>query len=325
MILILSSQEDISTDNVCDWLDVLNVKYIRVHAKDLLGNLKKRYVGKNSKTLEFKNGKTINIPDIKVIWNRKWYIHENIDKVTYLDAFNNEKLNKVLVKENTTLNEYILSLFEDVKWVSHPSVTYLNKLKQLEIANTCGLLIPTTILVSTKDEVLSFHKAHKHIITKPLQSLLLLRDGDDGYASYTSRINEEHINQLPISFKPSLFQEEIKKDFEIRTVFVNNTFYSMAIFSQKDRQTEVDFRRYNRAIPNRNVPYKLPDYIEEKLLLFMKKTGLKSGSLDIIKSKGNYYFLEVNPVGQYGMTSVPCNYQLDKVFAEYLIELNHGE
>jgi hypothetical protein len=34
---------------------------------------------------------------------------------------------------------------------------------------------------------------------------------------------------------------------------------------------------------------------------------------------GREVFLEVNPVGQFGMVSAPCNYHLEKKVAELLI------
>ena len=95
----------------------------------------------------------------------------------------------------------------------------------------------------------------------------------------------------------------------------------MAIFSQKDKQTEVDFRNYNWDVPNRTVPYKLPDEVKNKIVLFMKEFDIETGSIDMIKSKkGDYVFLEVNPIGQFGMTSYPCNYYLEKKISEQLIE-----
>jgi hypothetical protein len=36
-------------------------------------------------------------------------------------------------------------------------------------------------------------------------------------------------------------------------------------------------------------------------------------------------FLEVNPTGQYGMVSDPCNYYLDKKIAEYLIDYDENQ
>jgi glutathione synthase/RimK-type ligase-like ATP-grasp enzyme len=94
----------------------------------------------------------------------------------------------------------------------------------------------------------------------------------------------------------------------------------MAIFSQNDTQTQTDFRHYNSQKPNRTVPYKLPKLIKEKITLLMNKLNLICGSLDLINTnEGGYVFLEVNPNGQFGMISKPCNYQLEKKIATFLI------
>jgi D-alanine-D-alanine ligase-like ATP-grasp enzyme len=51
----------------------------------------------------------------------------------------------------------------------------------------------------------------------------------------------------------------------------------------------------------------------------MNKLDLNCGSIDmIVTPKNEYVFLEVNPVGQFGMVSYPCNYNLEKKIAEYL-------
>lgn len=95
----------------------------------------------------------------------------------------------------------------------------------------------------------------------------------------------------------------------------------MAIFSQEDQQTEVDFRNYNFEKPNRTVPFLLPIDLQEKLIQLMKNLHLKSGSIDmVLTEEGDYVFLEVNPVGQFGMVSSPCNYELSKLIAETLIQ-----
>ena len=94
--------------------------------------------------------------------------------------------------------------------------------------------------------------------------------------------------------------------------------YSMAMFSQGSKQTSIDFRRYDRNKMSRRVPYKLPQNLEDKIRILMKELDLNSGSLDIVKTKDDYYFLEVNPVGQFGFVSGSCNYNLFKKNAEYL-------
>jgi glutathione synthase/RimK-type ligase-like ATP-grasp enzyme len=48
------------------------------------------------------------------------------------------------------------------------------------------------------------------------------------------------------------------------------------------------------------------------------------GSIDMIYSKQQeYIFLEVNPSGQFMGYSEACNYQLDRIIAEYLINQQH--
>jgi glutathione synthase/RimK-type ligase-like ATP-grasp enzyme len=136
-------------------------------------------------------------------------------------------------------------------------------------------------------------------------------------------LERSDFKNIPNLFFPSLFQEKIKKKFEIRVFFLLGECYSMAIFSQNDDETKVDFRRYNLEKQNYRVPYNLPENIKNKIKIFMKNQGLNTGSLDIILSEEmKYYFLEVNPVGQFGMVSYPCNFKLEKRIAEKLITIH---
>lgn len=50
----------------------------------------------------------------------------------------------------------------------------------------------------------------------------------------------------------------------------------------------------------------------------MSRLDLNCGSFDFIKNKDQYYFLEINPVGQFLGLSKICNYSLEKEIAEYL-------
>jgi glutathione synthase/RimK-type ligase-like ATP-grasp enzyme len=128
------------------------------------------------------------------------------------------------------------------------------------------------------------------------------------------------LDALPNNFSLSAFQEEIQKKYEIRVFYFFGKIYSMAIFSQNDSQTKTDFRIYNISKPNRNVPYSLPISVASKVKHLMKKLGLETGSIDLIKSiNDEYIFLEVNPVGQFGMVSKPCNYNLEYIIAKKLI------
>lgn len=97
----------------------------------------------------------------------------------------------------------------------------------------------------------------------------------------------------------------------------------MAIFSQLDTESELDFRDVdvNGAHPNRMVPYQLPNDIGLRIRQLMKRLNLESGSIDmIVDDNDDYYFLEVNPVGQFNFVSEVCNYYIEKDIAFSLIQ-----
>src|SRR5690606_41647080 len=76
---------------------------------------------------------------------------------------------------------------------------------------------------------------------------------------------------------------------------------------------------------NRTVAFNLPSDIENKLTKLMNVLSLNFGSIDMIVSKNReYYFLEVNPVGQFGMVSFPCNYNIERS-EEHTSELQSRE
>jgi ATP-GRASP peptide maturase of grasp-with-spasm system len=192
----------------------------------------------------------------------------------------------------------------------------------LQYAAALGLKIPNTIVTNCKKDLFDFLLKEQEIIIKPLSdAFTLIIPNEISLLTYTSEISKEKIEKMDDWFFTAMFQGLIKKKYEIRVFYLEPNFYSMAIFSQNDEKTTLDFRNYNDDKPNRNIPYKLPIFIEDKLRELMKKLNLQTGSIDLIKSYQNdYVFLEVNPVGQFGMTSKPCNYQIEKKIAQFLIQ-----
>ncbi|MBU3050633.1 hypothetical protein KNV96_21075, partial [Chryseobacterium indologenes] len=114
------------------------------------------------------------------------------------------------------------------------------------------------------------------------------------------------------------------KEYELRVFHLKGKNYSMAIFSQNDPTTSVDFRNYNQEKPNRFIRYQIPKDLDRKVTKLMKALNLQTGSIDIIKGiDGEYYFLEVNPFGQFRMTSYRCNYNLHYEMALLLKKMDH--
>lgn len=124
---------------------------------------------------------------------------------------------------------------------------------------------------------------------------------------------------------PCMIQENIDKLFEIRTTYIRGSFYSIAIFSQASEETSVDFRKYNVNQKTRDGVYVLPDSIKIKLKALVQKCGLSFCSIDLIYTpNGQFVFLEINPIGQFGMVSNYHNQQVEKQIAMYLAKSDKG-
>ena len=323
MILIGSIQNDRSTNDVIDWLNYYKEEYIRVNPETKITDLRVGFNDNNELSVKIEDT-LVDLKDVKSYWFRRgrFNLSEMVpDKGNMSESVKEGIYSHLINEELKTIEKYIVYVLEQKKKLGSYYTGNANKLKSLKIALEVGLTIPDTIVSTTKNILSDFFDKKNGIISKGVQDIMSFISSDKSFCYKTEEVTKDDIDEMNRSFFPSLLQSNIEKLYELRVFYMNGEFYSMAIFSQADEQTKVDFRNYNREKPNRNVPYKLPPDIENKLDLFMKKMNLDTGSIDIIVTpEFEYVFLEVNPVGQYGMTSIPCNYHLDERIAKYLSE-----
>lgn len=326
MIIIVSQVGDASTNNVIDWLAHYDEKFVRINREALLAvdrpNFKIEIDSSNNQCYTNYDYSEIERP--KSVWFR-YFIYSYLPK-NILEDIKNKDLSIALrdsfyYEYQNISTSFYYSLSKDAKTLGCFQKWKLNKLEILNSAKQRGIDIPATLITNNKTDVEEFLKKRGSIITKALSEVASLvmscNEETSVYLNYTEEITKESLAELPDNFFYSLFQEKVDKDIEIRSFFLTGDIYSMAIFSQMEEKTSTDFRKYSN---NRSVPYKLPFELEMRICDLMNDIGLDSGSIDLIKTKdGKYVFLEVNPTGQYGMTSNPCNYHLDKILAEHLI------
>ena len=315
MIVIFSNQDDASTSSVIQWLIKANHPFIRINEEEKVSITKLKINNeKEDCQLCYKDQK-VNFSDIRSVWYRRGGM--SFDEEEFI--FDDKIQKKYAHLDFSILREFLFKKLEKKKSINNYNSRAVNKLIALDTAKQYGLDIPNTLITSDKKELQTFIKEHKNIITKAISESPINLESRSFF--YTEGVSEKLFNDLPQTFFTSLFQECLDKILEIRTFYIHEKMYSMAIFSQSDEQTSVDFRRYKDASPNRNVPFKLPGKVERNVVKFMKAIGLNCGSLDFVYTKEKkFVFLEVNPVGQFGMVSYPCNYKLGKIIANYLAD-----
>lgn len=330
MVLIFSESTCHTTSEVIEWLQHFGCNVLRLNHDDKAVKLKRIDIHKNEIVVSTSDDQEVNLLDAKSVWYRRRGISNNFLNLQLergqLDSIFPEKGEANYIYANvksevSKILEYVYIRTQELnKSLGSHFNSDLNKLVVLEYAREVGLNIPQTVVLNDEQQTREFiEHAEKGVITKAISDGIYHFANLNAYYSYTEKITLDELDRADRPWFHSLFQSQIEKDIEIRAFFFDNTFYSMAIFSQRNAQTEVDFRKYDAVKPNRTVAYQLPQETEDQLRRLFAKLNLNTGSVDLILDKtGNYYFLEINPVGQFGMVSYPCNYQLEKKVAKYL-------
>jgi len=321
MILILSDHDDHSTNIVIDWLKHFNAPYLRINEIDKL-KIKAIQLKDSDWDVQIEYGaQVVRFDDITSFWYRRGNFSFELPLFQAETTIQYRENLESTLKHETVILKYLLHfLLKKKRSLGNYNDIKVNKLINLHIAASCGLKVPQTLISSSKNQIADF-LSEKKCITKPISEVFFISDSTYSGIAYTSLVEEQHLKEKDDLFFPSLVQENIEKKYELRIFYLNGKCYSMAIFSQLDRQTVVDFRNYNVERPNRGIPFVLPNEILTKVKKFMAEIELISGSIDmIVDVNNNYYFLEVNPVGQFGMVSTPCNYFLEKKLAKFLCQ-----
>lgn len=320
MILILSESSDKTTNEVIDWITFFNKDFIRINDSDAC-YIESIVLNNSYSDIIFKlNDKTIRFSNIVSYWYRRGNFSFDIPKIKFNNILHEKEIKSNLWQEIRSLYFYFHSVLKSKNGLGSFFDNNINKLENLELAKQCGLLIPETLITSELERVIDFVGKENEVITKAISETIMFSVAGEGTVqSYTNIVKLSDVEMYENHLFPSLFQKSVNKKYELRIFYLDGCFYPMAIFSQSNIKTKTDFRNYDEMKPNRCVPYILPSDIQHKLDCFMRKKEYKTGSIDmLVDHSNNFVFLEVNPVGQFGMTSYPCNYYLEKKVAEFL-------
>lgn len=334
MILILSqSPLEPTTEEVMDWLESLGARCMRLNGEDLDGRapLALAVDGGEVEIRIAAEGLAMPLSEVRAVWFRRWLGERRHVDARLLDESlaGNYKLDYDLRRQLTLewrkLSDFLFARLSDRPWLSHPWKASPTKLDVLVRAARHGLATPATLVTTERGELRRFLRRHGAVVTKPIGEVEMFVYDGQRHCMYTAPVDAAAVEELPERFAPSLFQERLDKRYELRVFYLDGECHAMAIFSQLDAQTRLDFRNYNKLRPNRSVPYRLTDRTVAGLRRLMADLDLETGSIDLIHTTdGREVFLEVNPVGQFGMVSRPCNYHLERKVAEHLVRKAEG-
>jgi hypothetical protein len=153
----------------------------------------------------------------------------------------------------------------------------------------------------------------RQVIVKSLTSEPVGGCGDLNVV-YTTRVEEAN---LAPGF-PWMVQECVSAEKDITVVFVRDRLFAFELNRTSFLERTVDWREL--PIDSTACQWKLhalPGTVSDNILSFMKDLNLHFGRIDLLLAGDTYFFLEVNPNGQWGWLDTEAKHGLlDKVLQE---------
>ncbi|THA56083.1 ATP-grasp ribosomal peptide maturase [Streptomyces sp. A1136] len=208
----------------------------------------------------------------------------------------------------------ILHALDRPLWVNHPlrNAEADYKPHQLALAHRLRLAIPQTLITNDPNEARAFVAAHPAVIHKSLRSTSYQRDGVP-VVSWAEQVTADEIDDR-VRVVPHLFQERVEKAHDVRVLIVGHQVFAVRIESDL-----LDWRRDYSALTYSVIS--LPTPLETALCAFLDAFDLVSGSFDLaVDRAGTYWFLELNPNGQWGWLEENTGLPMAAAFADLLTQ-----
>jgi len=255
------------------------------------------YYGNGEQVILTSDYQSLDLSEVWAVWYRRLDIGSKIPKTM------NNQLRYASMQESRVTIQGMIASIRGFHLDPVPNIRRAeNKQLQLQIARELGLDIPHTLITNNPLAVKKFAQAcEQGIITKMLSAVAIYDERGQEQFVFTNPISSEDLDNLDgLRFCPMIFQEQVPKALELRSIIIGKNIVTAAVDSQVLDQARYDWRKQGNALIDAWQPYNLPSDVEKKLLKMMDNFGLNYGAIDIILTPDNrHVFLELNPVGEF--------------------------
>lgn len=307
-VLIISNIYDFSTDFVCQELSTRGIEYLRINRDDLVNyeiyfNPLLPEITGTYNDLNF----SVTSETLKSVYYRAPSFLRDI----YQDTKNEEEQ---LIRTQWTAFLRYLIVFENAKWLNNPADIYKAEIKsyQLYIANKIGFNVPETIITNKISEPL-----HDKVAIKSIDTAIVNIDTNEGFV-YTELYDKEELTEEAFS-SPFFIQEGIVPKIDIRVTVVEEEVIAIKISDKKEKSSiDIDWRRLKNELSYEL--FELPETVENLCRELLKKLNLKFGGIDLVLQNEKFFFIEINPTGEWSWLQQTTGVKIDSVIVNSLVE-----
>lgn len=312
MLLIVTNKRDLATDYLILRLNELGIEFWRLNTEDYLQKFDIEISFKGTIPLAIitrDDGSKLVSSDIVAA-----YIRQPV--VPVLRNYSDEGHTRFVQREAIEALRSLWRVIDEKAWLNNPKNLLIasNKIDQLRVAKQLGFRIPRTLISTNLDNVQQFIKqCDGATIAKAVKHGFYRHDGEV-YLALTQKVDSEFLSNVDqYSSIPMIYQEEVEKIYDVRVTVVGTGVYATAIQSQEHEETKTDWRNWN-VVSDVNLRHErmvLPVDIQNRCLELTRSFGLSYSAIDMICSTdGNFFFLEMNPNGQWAWIEGTVGYPI---------------
>lgn len=296
MLLIITNSRDATADYLVQRLHKAGVRVVRFNTDRSLENARLQY----------------DLSGPRLHLYGAWYGHTDFSNVWYrrperliLPGESDSPESRFILDEWSEALEGFFAHIPRARWMNHPvaEAAASQKLEQLSRACSLGFTIPDTLVTQEPEELRNFFRRHTgRLIAKPMGRGHIERiTPDSDTVIFTNRVREEHLNGCEdLRGCPTLFQEEVRKQSDIRITVVDDAIHAVEMSAlDGDGMQRCDIRRDSmQDVAHKKIT--LPDEVRARVRSLMKSYGLRFAAIDMaVADDGRWVFFEVNPNGQW--------------------------
>lgn len=313
-VIIVTNKEDVTVDFVIEKLKRRGCEYYRFNTEDV-GLSVKVIFNKSGFFLEDGNkGASVELDGFDSVYFRRPKLPSGIKNVS-------PGKNHFYLTEIDTLLEGVYRCLSHKFWLNSVFSIRMaeNKPYQLISAEKCGFSIPNFCISNHYEECVDFFMNHDSSVFKPLKTGLIEEPDGGGMVLYTTEVCQDFVDNIYTNKgMPIYFQEQIIKNCDVRVTVVGGKVFPAKIISQDSEVSRVDWRRSKAMLSHEKLD--LPGHVKEKCLRLCKNLNLNFAAIDfIIDNEGKYWFLEINPNGQWAWIELLLGYPISEEIADLLI------
>lgn len=310
--MILSDRSDLSADYVIVALLERGLPYFRLNSEDLSeADYSVQFSTDSAESVVTVFGRSLELDTVASVWFRRQFSPRTAHAVAPAQS-------RFADGELSALIEGLLPRHAS-RWIDDPDRVRLaeRKLYQLRCANALGIRFPNTIVSSDIGELRAFAEAHSTgVVCKPMFRGLF-QSGTELRSAYTRIASPAEFDALKDTrVFPTLLQQFIPKGRDLRVTVIGRSYFGVEIETDDGA---VDWRLPDATARCRPIP--IDSAIESACRSLLEHLGLTCGAFDFALSpEGQWYFLEVNPVGEWAWLDIELDLGIRDVLVDYLYQ-----